>query len=164
MTVELEHLFVSPGHDFYGRHGLGRLEHAITDCESLELVAGKGIVGDRFYEYKENYKGQVTFFEAATWEGVKEEFALPELSPSAFRRNIVVRGMDLEELIGKRYSLGDLEFEGTQEAAPCYWMDEACAPGVEEFLKGQGGLRCRILKGGSLVKKQYELRSLGEVS
>lgn len=164
MTVELEHLFVSPGHDFYGRHGLGRLEHAITDCESLELVAGKGIVGDRFYEYKENYKGQVTFFEAATWEAVKEEFALPELSPSAFRRNIVVRGMDLEELIGKRFSLGDLEFEGTQEAAPCYWMDEACAPGVEEFLKGRGGLRCRILKGGSLVKKQYELRSLGEVS
>ena len=72
--------------------------------------------------------------------------------------------MDLEELIGKRFSLGDLEFEGTQEAAPCYWMDEACAPGVEEFLKGRGGLRCRILKGGSLVKKQYELRSLGEVS
>ena len=42
---------------------------------------------------------------------------------------------------------------------PCYWMDEACAPGVENFLKGRGGLRCRILRGGVLEKGTFPLTS-----
>ena len=83
---------------------------------------------------------------------MKAEFGLPNLDVSAFRRNAVVSEMDLNSLIGETFKIGELEFEGTQEAKPCYWMDEACAPGVEEFLKGRGGLRCRILKGGKLAK------------
>lgn len=163
MRIAIEELLISPGHDFYGRHGKGRLQHGIEECSELELVAGKGIVGDRFYDYKEDYKGQVTFFEAETWEAVKAEFDLPELTASAFRRNVVVRGVALSELIGKRFTIGELAFEGTQEAAPCYWMDEACAPGAEEFLKGRGGLRCRIVAGGQLSKGEYGLRVLSEV-
>ena len=115
-------------------------------------MAGKGIVGDRFYDYKEDYKGQITFFDYAVYKAVKAEFGLPNLDVSAFRRNAVVSEMDLNSLIGETFKIGELEFEGTQEAKPCYWMDEACAPGVEEFLKGRGGLRCRILKGGKLAK------------
>jgi MOSC domain-containing protein YiiM len=86
---------------------------------------------------------------------VKSEFALPELDVSVFRRNAVVSGMDLNGLIGETFQIGDCEFEGTQEAKPCYWMDQACAPGVEEFLKGRGGLRCRILKGGIFAKQSF---------
>ncbi|MGJ8695491.1 MAG: MOSC domain-containing protein [Verrucomicrobiaceae bacterium] len=158
--ITIHHLFISAGHDFFGRHGQGRERHEIVDRDEVELVAGRGITGDRFFDYKEDYKGQITFFDYAVYEAVKREFDLPALDPGAFRRNAVVSGLDLNSLIGTTFSIGDLEFEGTQEAKPCYWMDEACAPGVEEFLKGRGGLRCRILKGGMLRKASVPFRSV----
>lgn len=152
MNPTIHHLFISDGHDFYGRHGKGREEHEIIDHDEIELVAGSGIVGDRFFNYQEDYKGQITFFDYAVYEAVKTEFDLPELHPRNFRRNVVTSGLALPSLIGQRFQIGDLEFEGTEEAKPCYWMNQACAPGVEEFLKGRGGLRCRIIKGGWLSK------------
>jgi len=148
----ISHLYLSPGHDFYGRHGKGREKNEIVDCESFELVAGSGVRGDRFFDYKEDYKGQITFFDFAVYKAVMDEFSLPDLEASAFRRNVIVDGVDLNSLIGKRFAIGDLEFEGSEEAKPCYWMDQACAPGTEEFLKGRGGLRCRIREGGVLKK------------
>ncbi len=151
------HLYLSSGHDFFGQHGKGRKNYEIRDVDSFDLVAGKGIVGDRFFDYKEDYKGQITFFEAAVWEAVKEEFSLPELPASHFRRNVVVEGLDLNALIGREFSLGGIRFSGSEEAKPCYWMDEACAPGVEDFLKGRGGLRCRILNDGVLKKGAHSL-------
>lgn len=159
-TVELTHLLVSPGHDFFGRHGLGREDHGIEERQQLELVAGSGIVDDRFFDYKPDYKGQITFFEHDIYERVITEFNLPELSPSAFRRNVVIKGVSLPDLIGKRFRIGDLEFSGSEESKPCYWMDQACAPGTEEFLRGNGGLRCRILKGGTLTKGLQNLTIL----
>ncbi len=157
MNVEILHLFVSPGHDFKGRHGLGSLDHGVVSLEELECVAGSGVRGDRYFDFKEDYKGQITFFSAEVYEAVKEQFGLPELAPSAFRRNVMVRGVDLNGLIGKRFEIGGVVFEGSEEAAPCYWMDEACAEGVEEFLKGKGGLRARIREGGVLRKGSWEL-------
>lgn len=157
MNLQIHHLFISEGHDFFGRHGKGRKEHEMVDCNEIELVAGKGIVGDRFFDYKEDYKGQITFFDYAVYEAVKREFELPNLPPSAFRRNVLVSGLDLPSLMGRRFTIGGLEFEGVEEAKPCYWMDQACAPGVEEFLKGQGGLRCRVQSGGELKKSGYSL-------
>lgn len=148
--VEILHLFISPGHDFRGRFGKERMEHEIVDQEEIELVAGSGIVGDRYFDFKPDFKGQVTFFDAAVWDEVREKFEVPDLGASAFRRNIVVRGMDLNALIGKTFSVGGIEFSGSEEAKPCFWMNDACAPGVEEFLKGKGGLRCRILEDGRL--------------
>ena len=161
--LEVKHLFVSPGHDFKGRHGETRREHEIVDRDEVELVAGSGIVGDRYFDFEENYKGQLTLFDEKVWKQVCEQFALPDLEVSAFRRNAVVSGVDLNGLIGRRFSVGELELTGSEEAKPCYWMDQACAPGVEEFLRGKGGLRCRIVKGGTLAKGICELRDLGEV-
>lgn len=161
--MEVRHLYVSPGHDFKGRHGQERMENEVQDLETIELVAGKGIVGDRYFDHKPDFKGQVTLFAEEVWEEVKEQFALPELRASAFRRNVVVRGADLNSLIGRRFELGELELTGSEEAKPCYWMDESCKPGVEEFLRGKGGLRCRIVQGGSLAKGNCELRDLGAV-
>lgn len=164
MNLAVKHLYVSPSHDFKGRHGQEREANEVRDEEEIELVAGSGIVGDRYFNFKENFKGQITFFDEAVWEDVRETFDLPNLAASAFRRNVVVSGVDLNELIGQHFSLGDLEFTGSEEAKPCYWMDQACKPGVEEFLRGKGGLRCRILKGGKLAKGNCELRILGALA
>lgn len=162
LTVLVQHIFVSPGHDFRGRHEKGRLVHEVEDRAAVELVAGSGIVGDRYFDFKPDFKGQVTFLEQEVAQQVQEQFDLPEMAPSVFRRNVIVRGIDLNTLIGKRFALGALEFTGSEEAKPCYWMDKACAPGVEKFLRGKGGLRCRILKGGTLRAGDCELRILGE--
>lgn len=160
LSVELTHLFISPGHNYYGRHGKGSENHEILGREKIECVAGRGLLDDRFFDYKEDYKGQITLFDYSTYERVMREFALPDLQPSAFRRNVVVKGADLNELIGKDFTLGVIELSGSEEAKPCYWMDEACAPGVEKFLRGFGGLRCRIKTSGSLTKGIQPLRIL----
>ncbi len=152
-------LYLSKGHSYKGRHGKGAANYHIESAESAELVAGRGILGDRYYDFKEDFKGQITFFDLQVYNEVKEHFSLPDLCSSAFRRNVITEGLDLNALIGKEFSVGNLKFTGSEEAAPCYWMDEACAPGVHEYLKGKGGLRCRITSGGTLSLGEHEFYS-----
>lgn len=157
MKIEIRHLFVSPGHNFIGRHGKEALDHGVEDREEIECVSGSGIVGDRYFDHEQDYKGQITFFDYAAYEAIKDKFDLPEMEASAFRRNAMIAGVDLNELIGKRFTIGEVEFEGSEEAKPCYWMNRACAPGVEEFLRGKGGLRARIRQSGTLRRGAAEL-------
>lgn len=163
MQVTLKHIFISPGHNYYGRHGKGALDFAIEEVDSITCVAGRGIENDRFFDYKPDYKGQITLFDWAVYERVREEIVKGELHPMAFRRNVVVQGVDLNELIDQRFKLGELELTGSCECSPCYWMDQACAPGTHEFLKGQGGLRARIVQGGELKPGVCDLTVLGSV-
>ena len=163
MNVTLKHLFISPGHNYYGRHGKGAMDYPIEEVERINCVAGRGIEGDRFFDYKPDYKGQITLFDWAVYERVRDEVVKGELDPKAFRRNVVMQGVDLNGLIDKRFTLGGLGLIGKRECSPCYWMDQACAPGTHEFLKGYGGLRARIVKGGELVMGDCELEILAEV-
>ncbi len=156
MVVVIHHLFVSPGHNFFGRHGMPAAAHATNEVTSVACRAGRGIEGDRFFDYKEDYKGQITFFAWETFHGIKEALKVPALSPGAFRRNVLVEGLDLSALIGRRFRLGGIAFEGTVEAKPCYWMEQAVAPGAEAWLLGRGGLRAKILTDGVLGKGPVE--------
>ena len=148
--LEVEGIWISSGHDFRGRHGLGRENHEILACDEVECVAGRGLVGDRYFDFKEDFKGQVTFFSAEVFEELREKYG--EIDVTVLRRNVLIRGADLEGLIGKIFSVQGVVFEGSEECKPCYWMDEAVGEGAEDFLKGncRGGLRARILSGGSL--------------
>ncbi len=163
MNVTLKHLFISPGHNYYGRHGKGAMDFPTEEVERIECVAGSGIKGDRFFDYKPDYKGQITLFDWAVFERLRDEVVKGDLHPMALRRNVVAKGVDLNELINKRFTLGGVELTGSCECAPCYWMDQACAPGSHEFLKGHGGLRARILQGGELSVGDCHLEVLGEV-
>jgi MOSC domain-containing protein YiiM len=147
----IRHLFISPGHNFFGRHGLGAAQNETMEVTSIMCRAGHGVEGDRFFDYKPDYVGQITFFSWDIFQAAKAKFGVPALSPGAFRRNVVIEGMDITTLIGKRFSLGGVEFEGTVESKPCYWMDQAVAPGTEVWLRGNGGLRAKILSDGSLT-------------
>lgn len=71
-------------------------------------------------------------------------------SVSVNRRNVITEGMDLNILIGQRFFVQGVEYEGVSECKPCYWMDYAIAPRAEAALEGRGGLRARILSDGML--------------
>ena len=150
--AQLQKIYISGGHDYWGRQGEGRLQNGITEVAEVECVAGKGLRGDRYFGYKPDYKGQVTFFEAAVVEEVRRNFKLPKLPASVFRRNLIVEGVDLREWKGKRFMFQGVEFEGSQECWPCQWMDRAIADGAQEFLKGKfrGGLRAKVVTSGML--------------
>lgn len=153
--ADLIEIWISEGNDFRGRHERGRLDHGIHSVTEVECVAGMGLRGDRYFGYKPDYKGQVTFLDADAVQAVRDRFSVPELSSSQFRRNLIVRGVDLAGWAGKRFRFQDVEFEGSEECKPCYWMDEAVVPGADEFLKAnfRGGLRARIVSCGKLRVK-----------
>ena len=146
----IAHLFISPGHNFFGHHGLPAGNHPIVPVETVECVAGRGIRGDRFFDYKPDYKGQITFFSIEVFEALRRELNLPNAQPEATRRNVFVRGADLNELIAKEFEVQGIRFAGVEESKPCYWMNSALGAGAEEWLKGRAGLRCRILSSGVL--------------
>lgn len=148
--VEVCHLYIASGHNFFGRHGQPPGENLIMEVPEVECVAGRGLLGDRFYDFKENYKGQITFFASEIHEAICRELGVRDKSPSAFRRNVITAGVDLNELIGREFRIQGVHFRGTEECRPCYWMDQAFAPGANEFLNGRGGLRAEILSNGIL--------------
>jgi MOSC domain-containing protein YiiM len=148
--ADLVHLFISPGHNFVGRHGQPPGVHEAVDCETVECVAGRGLRGDRYFDHRENYKGQVTFFAMEVFEDLQRELRVTDRSPAVFRRNILTRGLDLNAFIERQFLLWGVHFEGVEECRPCTWMEQAFAPGAEALLRGRGGLRARILSDGLL--------------
>lgn len=150
--ARLAHIYTSAGHDYWGKRGEGRLQNGIHECEMVECVAGKGLVGDRYFGYRKDFKGQVSFFDLATVVAIRERFELPKLPASVFRRNLVVSGVDLEDWLGRKFVFQGVEFEGCQECKPCQWMDRVVEEGALVFMKKdfRGGLRAKILSSGRL--------------
>jgi MOSC domain-containing protein YiiM len=148
--LEVRHLYISPGHNYFGHHGREPSQHATVEVQSIWCVAGKGITGDRFFDYKEEYKGQITFFEEEVYNDLCVQLEIWDRAPSVFRRNVITRGVRLNELIGKEFLVGDVRLYGAEESRPCYWMDRAFGPGAEAALKGRGGLRARVLTTGRI--------------
>ncbi|ODU25252.1 MAG: molybdenum cofactor biosysynthesis protein [Verrucomicrobia bacterium SCN 57-15] len=161
--MRIAHLFISSGHNFFGHHGQSAGEHSMVEVEQIECVAGRGIRGDRFFNHKENYKGQITFFSVEIFEALRRDLNLPGAHPQATRRNVFVSGADLNALIGQEFEVQGVCFAGTEACRPCYWMNSALRhEQAETWLKGNGGLRARILTDGILrrdaVTAEHEAR------
>ncbi|HEY2343743.1 MAG TPA: MOSC domain-containing protein [Chthoniobacteraceae bacterium] len=150
VAIRVRHLYLSRGHNFFGHHGRPAGEHEMIETTELRCVAGRGLVGDRFFDYKPDYNGQITFFAWEVYRDLTERFGRPKTPPSVFRRNVITEGLDLAAFIGREFDLQGIRFLGAQECAPCYWMDQAFAPGAEAALQGRGGLRAKILTDGAL--------------
>jgi MOSC domain-containing protein YiiM len=148
--VKICHLYISPGHNFVGHHGREPDENPVIEVSAIDCVAGRGIRGDRYFDFKDDYKGQITFFSIEVFDALRRTLEVDDCSPALVRRNVITRDVDLNELIGQDFEVQGIRFHGTQECSPCYWMDRAIGPGTQEFLKGRGGLRARILTDGEL--------------
>ena len=150
MKIVLHDIWISPGHDFKGRHGKGRRNHGMMRMEEVLCEAGRGLAGDRYHDEEPGAKTQVTFVAREVVDEMCGTLGIAQPDYSSLRRNVLVSGVDLNSLIGKTFAIDGVFFEGVEECKPCYWMDEAVAPGANAFLAGRGGLRCRILNGGTL--------------
>jgi MOSC domain-containing protein YiiM len=149
-------LYISPGHNFFGHHGRGAGDHPALAVGEVECVAGHGLKGDRFFDYKPGYAGQVSFFAQEVHDELCRNFQLGSVPTSAYRRNVVTEGRDLNELIGQEFELQGVKFFGYSECKPCFWMDQAVTPGAEKWLRGRGGLRARILSDGLLRQEKNQ--------
>ncbi len=148
--MKLIRFFISPDHNYFGHHGKPAGEHEAMEPDEICCVAGRGLQGDRFFDHKDNYKGQITFFADEVYSDLRQRFKITGKPASVFRRNVLTRGSDLNSLVGQEFEVQGVKFMGVEECKPCYWMDQAFGPGTEDAMKGRGGLRARILTDGIL--------------
>jgi len=150
--ITIHHLYISPGHNYFGHKGNTPGAHPTYEVDAVEVKADAGLVGDRFYGRGANFDGHVTFL---AWEVIQLLIAndgLPIASPATFRRNVIVEGVPLNQLIGQEFAIDGVCFRGTKHCAPCRWMDLGVAAGALQVLKGRGGLRTQALSDGWLRK------------
>jgi MOSC domain-containing protein YiiM len=153
-SITLEHIYISPGHNYFGKPKDGPGLHPTTDVEEVEVRAARGLVGDRYYGVPAHYEAQVTFFAAEVFDALLAEFGRSDLAPILTRRNIITRGANLNALLGQEFAIdagsGPIQFLGTKPCNPCAWMETMLGQGAHAFLRGRGGLRARILTNGTL--------------
>ncbi len=121
----------------------------------LTLVAGKGIVGDRymigqesgFYSHKPEDGRQITLFEIETLEALARDAKI-QMLPEEHRRNVTVQGVPLNHLVGRQFWVGEALLEATRLSTPCRHIEEILGKAVFDPMINRAGLNCRILKGG----------------
>jgi MOSC domain-containing protein YiiM len=129
----------------------------MTALGSVEALVGLGLAGDRyaqnigFYSPRPTDPGarEVTLFEAEVLERLRAEHGI-ELHATEHRRNLTVRGVKLDELLGQRFSVGEVVLEGVKDCPPCEHLQQLLGKPVLQPLVNRGGLRARVVVGGTL--------------
>ena len=122
----------------------------IEEVESIEVLANKGVIGDRHFDNYNDPYCQLSLIEAENIDEYNLKFGLniPYLD---FRRNIITKGIKLNDLVGKKLSIGNAEVEGIDLCRPCRHLTEMLDQEniLKEFLR-KGGLRCQILSSSKI--------------
>ncbi|MFD1714403.1 MOSC domain-containing protein [Amnibacterium flavum] len=157
IDVEIALLIVSPVHRYEGRPADGPLPSVGEETpDRIELRARLGVVGDRYFNKAAHSRAAVTLMAMESVEQLVDDLALEETpDPRATRRNILLRGANVDALRGTRFTLdsghGPVEFQGNRPANPCAWMNVTLAPGAFKALRGRGGIRATPLTDGVLT-------------
>jgi MOSC domain-containing protein YiiM len=119
--------------------------------ERVRAYAGRGLQGNRyFWEDGDAPPGRgVTLIAAEAMDAVALEGNV-SIEPAATRRNVLTRGIDVNELVGKRFRIGDVECEGVELCEPCAHLESLTQPGVIKALVRRGGLNADILSDGEI--------------
>ena len=122
---------------------------AMSEVARVDAVAGRGLVGDRYASG--SGKRGVTLIQAEHLPVIAALSGLDRVDPAWLRRNVVVAGLPLVALKGRRFRVGDVLLEGTDDCDPCSNMEKALGPGGYNAMRGHGGLCARILEGGGFA-------------
>ena len=140
MTGRVESIFITQEH--------GELPAPV---ERVRARTGGGLEGNRYYwEEGDAPSGRaVTLIAAEAVEAVTREGEIV-IEPAATRRNLLTRGIDVNELVGKRFRIGNVECEGVELCEPCQHLESMTQPGVIKALVHRGGLNADILSDGEI--------------
>jgi MOSC domain-containing protein YiiM len=130
MTGVVEGIFVGPVD-----------QGPLSAAADVQVKTGAGIEGDRYGDK------DITLFEAEAIEGLLTDTGI-ELAPSEIRRNVMTRGVALNDLVGRRFRVGEVEAVGTELCHPCNHLQSLTQPGVLRGLVDRGGLNADVLAGG----------------
>ena len=122
----------------------------INEVSSINVLANQGIIGDRHFKQFNDPYNQLTLIESENINNynIKHGLNIPYID---FRRNIITKGIKLNDLVGKKILVGKVELEGIDLCRPCKHLCEVLGQEniIKEFLR-KGGIRCQILTSSSI--------------
>ena len=128
----------------------------VRAVDEVRAIAGVGLEGDRYARGLGHYNDarvsrDLTFVEAEVIEELARRQGI-QLAPGETRRNITTRGVRLDDLLGRRFRVGEVLCEGTRLCEPCRYLAELTGKPLVRALVHRGGLRADILRGGALYR------------
>jgi MOSC domain-containing protein YiiM len=126
-----------------GIHVSPQFERLPQPVEAVDVTA-EGVRGDRYFG-----KRNLTLIEAEALDGLFEDAGI-ELTAAESRRQVLTRGVRLNELVGKPFRVGDVVCVGEEWCEPCRHLESLTRPGVLRGLVHRGGLRADIVRGGRI--------------
>lgn len=119
--------------------------------KQVTAVSGEGLKGDRYCTGQGTWSHwpgggrQVTLIETEVVTEVEQSHGV---SAAQMRRNIVVQGLRLNQLVGFEFRVGEVVLAGVRLCEPCAHLERLTTQGVMAVLEGRGGLRADIVEGG----------------
>jgi MOSC domain-containing protein YiiM len=122
--------------------------------DAVEAIPGVGLEGDRYARklgtfYKPDPDRELTLIEAEAIDALRRDYGV-ELAAGDTRRNLVTRGVALNHLVGKEFTVGNVRIRGIRLCEPCGHLQSLAGKPVIKGLIHRGGLRARILSEGTI--------------
>jgi len=130
----------------------------IKEVKTINVLANKGIIGDRHFQEINDPYNQISLIESESIDNYNIKFGL-NISYIDFRRNVITKGVRLNDLVGKKFKVGAVALVGIDLCRPCKHLSENLNQNniIKEFLRN-GGLRCQILSSAKInVGDQIQL-------
>ena len=122
----------------------------IREVSEVAATAGAGLEGDRYCAFGATPETQLTLIQVEAIDEFNEMLST-DLPVTAFRRNVITRGVDLNPLVDRIFTVGEVQLRGVELCEPCAYLQNLLeVPGLVKQLAHKGGLRCEILGGGSI--------------
>lgn len=143
---QVEGIFIAPGPG-----------EPLVEVPEVRAVPGQGIEGDRYFSGTGEFSAkpgfrQLTLIESEAIEALARDYGM-ELLPGETRRNVIVRGVPLNHLVGAEFQMGDVRLAGRKLCEPCEHLEEVSGRhGIRKALRHRGGLRVEILNDGVIRK------------
>ncbi|MFQ5913799.1 MAG: MOSC domain-containing protein [Nitrospinota bacterium] len=128
----------------------------MQEVDQVEALANRGLLGDRYLERTGYWTGvdecQVTLIEAEGLEEIRDATGL-HVENGEHRRNLITRGLRLEELAGKRFQAGGAVLEYDRPRPPCSYIQSITERGMTKALYGRSGICARVVQSGVIRAK-----------
>ena len=125
----------------------GELPHPV---DSADAVAGTGLRGNRYFREGSPPEQHLTLIEAEQLEWLRAEHGM-DVGAAVTGRNVLVRGIGLNDLVGKRFRVGEVECRGVELCEPCTTFEGRTQPGLIKAFVHRAGLNAELVSSGRIA-------------